>query len=145
MPNVKINRRAERHEREGRDMKKRFAMYCAVGCIVLLSFLFVSSIYAGGKRMKNFYITAPWAQGKVIVVNGNDRLDAITRASITVWTEEEWGNTSYASSAIIEGNTVYNDTGTNKRFGTHGIVYTGSPGYIVRRNTVQISDMPKID
>jgi hypothetical protein len=42
------------------------------------------------KKVKTFYITAPWLPSKVIIVSGEDRLDALTKAGITVWGEKEW-------------------------------------------------------
>ena len=59
--------------------------------LILFALLGGGKLFAA-KSMQTFYVSMANAipAGAAIRVQGNDRLDALSRLNVTVWTEEEW-------------------------------------------------------
>lgn len=74
MPNVKINRRAERHEREERTMRKKLATFCAVGCIFLLSGCSIEGQLPEGEQNK-LMVCKDFRDGETFSFNTNTITD----------------------------------------------------------------------
>ncbi len=49
----------------------------------------LAAAITGAEPMQTYYIEAPWAPGKLIIVKARNRLEAVSKTSITVWEEDD--------------------------------------------------------